>query len=278
MIGTTFYEYIFIRTSIFLLRSVTPICICYTTAYIIRPLHFLGAKFLFAYAAIETGFYLFIYLPRTFYLQTAAKHPECISREHRRVLFERCIKNIPDPERYLSKWFHDASQSEIKKENVKDFFRWALMNTGEFHIADEEELDEYVHEVEKLLNREIPPGRGKAIPLRLTIDKFYPQHRPLIWYMVRLDLSFQKSRILTLFQIVSVADAITFSLLCYHSFEFYRSSYSSFFSLFPFRPIAVFTRHRSPAKTITYWHRPHTSKEKPPILFIHGNLELINFS
>lgn len=193
MIGTSFYEYVFIRASIFILRSITPACICYTAAYLIRPFHFPGAPFLFAYTAIETGFYLLIYLPRTLYLQSAAKHPECMSREQRRILFERCVEQIPNPERYLSKWFHDASPSDIKKENVKDFLRWALLNSEKFDPVNEEELDEYVHWVEKVLGREIPTGRGKAIPLRLTIDKFYPQHRPLTWYMVGFDMTLQKT-------------------------------------------------------------------------------------
>lgn len=28
--------------------------------------------------------------------------------------------------------------------------------------------------------------------------------------------------------------------------------------------------YRSPAEMLTYWHRPHTSKTKLPILFLHG--------
>jgi hypothetical protein len=184
MIGTSFWEYVGIRTSIFVLRSITPICILYTIVFIIRPFNFPTATLLFAYAAIETGFYLLIYLPRTFHLQAAAKHPERLPRESRRILFENCAEQIQDPERYLSKWFHDAPLSEIKEENLKDFFRWAFMNTDKFDPADEEELDEYVYATEKLLGRGLAPGRGEAIPLRLTIDAFYPQHRPLIWYMV----------------------------------------------------------------------------------------------
>ena len=76
---------------------------------------------------------------------------------------------------------------------MKDFLRWAFLNSGEFDTANEEELDEYVREVEKLLGREIPPGRGKAAPLRLTIDKFYPQHRPLVWYMVNIDMLLRRT-------------------------------------------------------------------------------------
>jgi hypothetical protein len=96
------------------------------------------------------------------YLQKAATYPTTIGREHRRVLFQRCHENIPDPERYLSKWFMDAPTSEIKRENVKDFFRWAFLNTGVPNTVDDEELEEYIRETEKLLGRKIEPRRGNV--------------------------------------------------------------------------------------------------------------------
>lgn len=40
--------------------------------------------------------------------------------------------------------------------------------------------------------------------------------------------------------------------------------------LFPFRPVGLATHHRSPASHLSYWHRPHTSTTRLPILFIHG--------
>ena len=40
------------------------------------------------------------------------------------------------------KWFMDAPASEIKWENVKDFFRWAFLNTGVPNTEDDEELEE----------------------------------------------------------------------------------------------------------------------------------------
>jgi pimeloyl-ACP methyl ester carboxylesterase len=55
-----------------------------------------------------------------------------------------------------------------------------------------------------------------------------------------------------------------------HGFHFHRTPLSRFFTLFPFRPQTLLTRHTSPAKHITYWHRPHTSTTKLPIVFIHG--------
>jgi hypothetical protein len=125
-----------------------------------------------------------VYLPRKYYLQTAATHPIPVSREHRRLLFQRCHENIPDPERYLSKWFLNAPLSEIKRDNVKDFFLWEFFNTGEHDPVDEEELDEYVRERKKLLERKIEPGRGSAKCMRLTVDKVDMLHRSLTWYMV----------------------------------------------------------------------------------------------
>jgi pimeloyl-ACP methyl ester carboxylesterase len=53
-------------------------------------------------------------------------------------------------------------------------------------------------------------------------------------------------------------------------FHFHRTSLSRFFTLFPFRPQTLLTPYRSPAKHITYWHRPHTSTTKLPVVFIHG--------
>jgi pimeloyl-ACP methyl ester carboxylesterase len=58
--------------------------------------------------------------------------------------------------------------------------------------------------------------------------------------------------------------------MLYNGFHFYRNSVSRFFTLFPFRPLAVTSTGKSPAKYLTYWYRPHLSETKLPILFIHG--------
>lgn len=58
--------------------------------------------------------------------------------------------------------------------------------------------------------------------------------------------------------------------LLIHGFHFHRTKLSRFFSLFPFRFQTIFTTYHSPAKYTTYWHRPHTSKTKLPVVFIHG--------
>ena len=48
----------------------------------------------------------------------------------------------------------------------------------------DEELAEYVAEMEVLLGRKLEPGYGKAICPRLTYDRVDMWHRSLLWYMV----------------------------------------------------------------------------------------------
>ena len=63
---------------------------------------------------------------------------------------------------------------------------------------------------------------------------------------------------------------MTFCRLQYYGFHFHRTALSRFFTLFPLRPVTFLSRHHSPVKHTTYWHRPHTSRTKLPIVFIHG--------
>jgi pimeloyl-ACP methyl ester carboxylesterase len=254
MIGTSICDYIFIRSCIFFLHSIAPLSILYCLIIsFVHPALFQVSQVLEIWVTLETLFYLIVYLPRKFYLQRAAIHPTPICRERRRMLFQRCHENIPDPERYLAKWFMDAPASEIKRENVKDFFRWAFLSKGEPDPVDDEELEEYIGEVEKLLGREIKPGRGDAKCLRLSLDKVDMLHRSLIWYLC-----------------VFVVDTVASTYMHYYSFDFHRTSLLRFPAVFPFRPLTLLASNRSPAKTLTYWHRRHTSKTRLPILFIHG--------
>jgi hypothetical protein len=54
------------------------------------------------------------------------------------------------------------------------------------NTVDDEELDEYVREMEKLLGQKVEPGRGNAKCLRLTLKKVNMLHRSLTWYLVSL--------------------------------------------------------------------------------------------
>lgn len=187
MIGTSFSEYVFIRTCIFFLHLVAPLSVLYSAMVALaRPLFHLHPV-LETWLALEAAFYFIIYLPRKAYLQKPAIHPETTSRHERRKLFRRCHANIPDPNRFLTKWFLDAPLEEIKRENVKEFFRWAYLNMGEPDPAYDDEVEEYVGEMEKLLGRPLEPGRGNAKCLRLTLDNVDMLHRSLTWYLVSLN-------------------------------------------------------------------------------------------
>lgn len=186
MIGTSTFDYIFIRICIFFLHWITPLCILLCAVVIAsRPWLSVLPLAIEAWLVLETAFYFLIYHPRNRHLQKPALHPELVSREERRRLFYRCAASIPDPEYYLSRWFMNSPPSEIKRENLKEFLRWAFLSSKDYIEADDEEVEEYADATEKLLGRSLAPGRGRATCLRLTFDKVNMLHRSLFWYFVR---------------------------------------------------------------------------------------------
>lgn len=64
-----------------------------------------------------------------------------------------------------------------------------------------------------------------------------------------------------------IVDTVASAYLYCHSFDFHHTS---FLAVFPPRLFTLFGTHSSPARSLTYWHRPHTSKTRLPILFVHG--------
>ena len=254
MIGTSRLEYVFIRLCIFFLHYIAPVSILYSIVTILLKFYDYHTFWLLdLYCSIETAFFLLIYLPRRYSLQHGAVHPSTPSRDARQELFHLCHEAVADPQQYLSKWFRHAPVSEIKRDNVKEFFAWAFLNREQHSVEDEEELEEYVERMEALLGRTFEPGRGKARSLRLTVDSVDMLHRSLTWYLC-----------------VCFVDTLACVRLRAHSFHFHRLQFSRFFAVFPPRPLTIFSSHRTPATTLTYWYRPHTSKSKLPILFIHG--------
>ena len=134
------------------------------------------------WAIAEILFYALIYLPRNYILQHAASHPSTPNRKGRQALFERCHNSIKDPEKYLAIWFQNAPRSEIKRENVEEFFCWAFFNKKSPDPGDDEELEGYVLQLEEILGRKLESGRGSATCLRLTLEPVGMLHRPLLWY------------------------------------------------------------------------------------------------
>jgi hypothetical protein len=186
MAGTSLWDYIFIRVCITALHFIAPLSIVYSFAKLFFTIPFQIPLVLQIWLALEALFYLVVYLPLNRHLQRAADHPAPPCRADRRKLFHQCHNNIPDLSLYLRKWFRDAPESEIKRDNVKEFILWAFLNTDEFDPNYEEELEEYTQEIEKLMGRRFEPGRGNAKCLRLTLDRVEMLHRSLWWYLVSI--------------------------------------------------------------------------------------------
>lgn len=258
MIGTTIWDYLHIKWWIFFLSAITPLSACY--CIILISYYAIGTSFISRlpwpieiWTVAETLFYVFVHIPYKIRLQQEANHPPAPSPKERRLLFDRCNATINDPEDYLRKWFLGAPLVEIRKDNLKEFFLWAFFNRGGDPGDDDEELEEYVKGMEKLLEKPLENGRGNAVCLRLTLDEVKILRRSILWYWC-----------------VGFVDMLAIVRLKFYGFHLHRTALSNFFGVFPWRFLALLTRRESLAKHTSYWHRPHTSKTRLPVVFIHG--------
>ncbi|KAK5662157.1 hypothetical protein OQA88_8062 [Cercophora sp. LCS_1] len=202
---------------------------------------------------IEIVFAVFAYLPHKSRISHQATHPPPLTRKEREALFERCVANIPDWDRYLHLWFLYADPSEIRRDNLRDFLLWAFFDSDTTVTSHEDEITHYIHRVETRLGRALLPGRGAAVPLRLTLDAVPICYRSIIWYLI-----------------IALIDLATHLTLRRHGFN-HHTTYPAPQKIFPPRAALLRpTQHVSPSPALTYWHRPHRSKTHHPILFIHG--------
>src|SRR5690348_16688655 len=67
-----------------------------------------------------------------------------------------------------------------------------------------------------------------------------------------------------------LVDSFTAARLRYSGFSLFRTHARSSLAIFPPRPASLFTRQISSAPDLSYWYRPHTSRTRLPVLFIHG--------
>ncbi|GAW03825.1 hypothetical protein LENED_005577 [Lentinula edodes] len=246
MLGQSLPEYIFILSSISLLRLVAPLSFLYLSYCLytksITP-------WLFLFALLEASFYLFVYRPRRTVLQKSIYTPPPLTRAQRHALFLRCSKRIAGS-RYPLGWF---TSPNIKRQNVVEWILWALFSATPETAQEswEEEMEEYVTKVEELLGMKLEQGRVDATSaLRLTLDPVKMVHRPLVWYLV-----------------VALVDLITSTKLSFMGF----THYSNPSRIFPPRLFHIFTTPSPSATThFSYWYRPHKSPTRDPIIFIHG--------
>jgi pimeloyl-ACP methyl ester carboxylesterase len=258
MIGTSLPEYVFIRISICLLQYTTPICLLYLLTLIsiegTRGALYWTSKVAIGYSIIDVLYAVFIFYPYNRRLKQTAEHPPLLPHAERRALLIRCLDNVPDLASYLRTWFLGADKSEIRKDNVREFISWAFFDRhqGNETAAELEELDEYVVEIENRLGYQLQPGRGKAKSLRLTLDEIEVRYRSVVWYFI-----------------VGVVDLGTHFQLSRRGFRYYAQPRPHSHSVIPFRLQSLFTEKRSVSQ-LSYWYRPHTAKDKLPLVFLHG--------
>jgi hypothetical protein len=179
-----------VRFYILFLHSIAPISILYCILLVSWPTLLQAFRTQRLFSAIECWLvaeaisYCLLYLPLKNYLHRPAIHPDPLPREEREKLVRRCWSTVTDPEKYLSQWFKGARKEDIKRENVREFIHWAFFNAEQVAESDEEEVENYLKETERLLGRELPPGRGKAKSIRLTLDSVGCSYRSLFWYFV----------------------------------------------------------------------------------------------
>jgi hypothetical protein len=187
MIGTSTFDYIWVKSWVVILHSIAPICVAYCILTLCLPTSWRLPIFFECWALAETIFCLVFYLYQRHQLQRPALHPPPAPKEERQTLFRLCQESTQDVARYLSGWFFYAPLASVKRENVKEFFRWAFLNTDRDDPTYDDELEEYVKSIELGTGLSFEHGRADIKCLRLTLDKVDALHRSLVWYSVRFS-------------------------------------------------------------------------------------------
>jgi pimeloyl-ACP methyl ester carboxylesterase len=203
----------------------------------------------------ESFFFLLIYLPMSTSVHGTAMALAVTTISKRHQVFNKCISTIADPVRYVSLWHCGAPIEVIGRENVKEWISWAFLNKRNWSASEDAEMNEYVDALQQLFPGSLKFQEGytpNVKTLRFSLDPVKITHKPLLFYVLG----------------VGAADIYAALVMWYNSYYHYAAK--GWFTSFPFRPQTIFSKHRSSAKHISYWYRPHTSKTKLPILYIHG--------
>jgi hypothetical protein len=192
MIVDSSFEYYITHISIFVLHFYAPACSTYTTIFACRAFlrynkhaEMLTLTVLQRYLLAETVFYLF-FLWYRMHLQQKAIHPPLKTPAERRRLFDDVKREIHNGETYLAGWFHGAKIEDIGRKQVTEFLDWVFFDSRAAE-SDEDELEHYVQEMEKLVGRRLGKGSPNVKALRLTLDPIAMECRSLLWYFVSLS-------------------------------------------------------------------------------------------
>ncbi|KAL8300119.1 hypothetical protein RB593_009800 [Gaeumannomyces tritici] len=295
MIGDSLAEFVFIRIAIFLLHYSIPVglallvalqCTTGVVSWWLWPGTGLGpssfaqvlAATIAAVVAFDSAFALVVYLPyRRRAERLVASYPPPMSPLQRRKLFDTCFENVPDCETYLRGWFLGAEIRDIRRDNVHEFLAWAFFDRDSSAVSatvesgllldqdEEAELQGYLDEIDGRLRAAassdgvgLLPGHGPARSLRLSVDEVHMRFRGFIWYLI-----------------VMAVDIFTHLTLTSMGFKYHAPPMAGALHVLPPRPQlwlpkALVPRGPSPSASMAYWHRPHMSQTRKPVLFIHG--------
>ena len=70
--------------------------------------------------------------------------------------------------------------------------------------------------------------------------------------------------------LIGIVDLATHFRLAWNGFAYHAQPRSAFLSVTPHRLQNLFSSRRSAAPGLGYWHRPHTAKNKRPVVLLHG--------
>ncbi|PVH93901.1 hypothetical protein DM02DRAFT_676540 [Periconia macrospinosa] len=258
LVGKSTVEYVFVRGMIYFFSYLGLLCLGYFyLAVAIGGKTWISHPFSIAIetiGAIEILFYFFWFLPYRHYLHKQKPlFPAPLSREERKKLFHKSLGTRSDIDLFIKKWMGEGNVEDVRRENLKEWLLWAVFDREGQPGEDDEELEEYVTEVENFLGREIRPGWGPVESIRLNFQPFTISHRSLVFYLV-----------------IGTVDFITSITLIFMGFTFYRQPRSKFLRTFPFRPLTLFAPKESASPNMSYFYRPHTSTKHRPIVFVHG--------
>lgn len=193
MIGTSPAEYFFIRTCILFLHNIAPISILYSIQFLVAQFSHLPVYLeripypIQIWLTAEAVFFIAVFIPLRYALRHSPIYHSSISAESRKKLFRSCYTNVPNLEKYLSRWLMVSEGKGIRRDNVKEFIRWSFFGPGytwKQNQRDEEEVETYTTEMEKLIERKLPPGRMDVKNLGQLLNEAGGSQRSLLWYTV----------------------------------------------------------------------------------------------
>ena len=194
-----------------------------------------------------------------------------LTREQRKELVRKCLSSLVSEDAHaFSAWFNFVPMSLLNRENFVEWLYWAIFSStvedGEEFMS---EVEEYLAEVELHDWITLTPGHApETKPIRVTLDPVRMLHRPLIWYLVCITLANHEKWHPSQFTLQLVASVDAWSFLVFNWLGFKHYTTGGILRVFPPRPFTLFSN--SSPTPLPYWYRPHRSKTKSPVLFLHG--------